>query len=79
MRKNPWIAALLNFLFYGGGYIYAGKKKTLGYGLILVFVIMSIEVLFGNISHIADPISTHTISMTVLAVILAYDVYSIVK
>ena len=38
-KKSPWIAALLNFLFYGAGYIYAGKKKSLGYGLILVFII----------------------------------------
>jgi len=77
--KNPWIAASLNFVFYGGGYIYAGKKKALGYGLLLVFVIMSIEFVMGNIGHIEDPISTHSISMTFLAVVLAYDAYSIVK
>ncbi len=26
MRKNPIVAAVLNFLFFGGGYLYLGKK-----------------------------------------------------
>ena len=77
--KKPWIAALLNFLFYGAGYIYADKRKTLGWGLIAVFIIMSIEFFLGNIGHIQDFINTHSISMTLLSFVLAYDVYRIVK
>jgi len=78
-KKNPWIAALLNFLFYGAGYLYAGKKKVLGSGLVLVFGVMSIEFFLGSINHLSDPISTHMISTTLLSFVVAYDVYAIVK
>lgn len=27
MKKNPWIAAVLNFILPGLGYLYAGKKR----------------------------------------------------
>lgn len=77
--KNPWIAALLNFLFYGAGYLYAGKKKALGWGLVVVFIAMTIEFFLGSINHIRDPISTHTISTTLLSFVVAYDIYKIVK
>jgi len=79
VKKNPWVVAVLNFLFYGAGYLYAGKKKALGWGLIAVFIVMSIEFFLGNISHINDPINTHSISMTLLAFVLAYDGYKMVK
>lgn len=31
-KKNPWIAAILNFFFMGLGYIYNGKRVLLGIG-----------------------------------------------
>ena len=78
-KKAPWIAAMLNFLFYGAGYLYAGKKKALGWGLIVVFIVMSVEFLIGDVNHVSDPINTHSISITLLSLILAYDGYKIVK
>ncbi len=79
MKKNPWIAALLNFIFYGAGYIYAGKKKALGWGLLAVFIIMSLEFFSGSINHINDPVSTHMFSTTLLGIILAYDIFNLMK
>lgn len=38
MIKNPWIAAILNFLIPGLGYLYAGKKITFALLLILGMV-----------------------------------------
>ena len=38
--KNPWIAAILNLLFFGGGYIYNGKRIGTGIGLIAAWVLM---------------------------------------
>ena len=38
--KNPWIAAVLNLLFFGGGYIYNGKRKGLGIALILAWILI---------------------------------------
>ena len=32
--KNPWIAAILNLLFFGAGYIYNGKRILFGSGLL---------------------------------------------
>ena len=32
MKKNPWIAAILNFFFMGAGYIYNMKRTALGIG-----------------------------------------------
>lgn len=28
MKKNPVVAAVLNFLLFGGGYLYLGKKTV---------------------------------------------------
>ena len=74
-KKNPWIAALLNFLFYGAGYLYIGKKKVFGVGLILVVVIIGIETVLRPMSHLGDPLGTHTVSMTAMGIVLAYDGY----
>jgi hypothetical protein len=38
--KNPWVAALLNLFLFGGGYLYNGKRKGLGIGLILAWVLI---------------------------------------
>ncbi len=35
MKKNPWIAAVLNFFFMGAGYIYNQKRTVLGIGFTL--------------------------------------------
>jgi hypothetical protein len=35
MKKNPWIAAALNFFFPGSGYIYTGRRRLLGAGFLL--------------------------------------------
>ena len=47
-KKNPIIAALLNFFFMGPGYIYLGKKVWLGLGftigaIALTYVELSIQ------------------------------------
>ena len=38
--KKPWIAALLNLLFFGGGYIYNGKRIGMGCGLVAAWVLI---------------------------------------
>lgn len=34
--KKPWLAAVLNFLFYGVGYIYVGRRVLFGVVLLIV-------------------------------------------
>lgn len=40
--KNPWIAALLNFLLFGGGYIYNGNRRMLGVALVLGWILIRV-------------------------------------
>jgi hypothetical protein len=74
-NKNPWVAALLNFIFMGAGYLYAGKRKVFGAGLVFTFWVVTYETLVRPVSHFGDPLGTHLVSMFVLAVVLAYDGY----
>lgn len=30
MKKNPWVAAILNFLLFGGGTLYVGRRVLVG-------------------------------------------------
>jgi len=39
--KNPWIAAILNFFLAGAGYIYNGKRSSLGVALTLGALILT--------------------------------------
>jgi len=78
-KKNPWVAALLNLLFYGAGYLYIGKKKTFGVGLIIVVVIIGIETVLRPMDHLGDLIGTHSVSMTAMGIVLAYDVYKMAR
>jgi len=36
--KSPWIAAFLNFVVWGSGYIYIRHRMVLGVGLVLVMI-----------------------------------------
>jgi hypothetical protein len=38
--KNPWIAFVLNLLFFGGGYLYNGKRVGVGFALILAWIVI---------------------------------------
>lgn len=76
MGKNPWIAALLNFLTYGGGYLYSGCRVKLGIGLLAVFLVMGGETILSPGGHFSNPFGTHMLSMSVLSLVLAYDAFS---
>lgn len=41
MNKKPWIAALLNFIFMGMGYIYNQKIIGLGIGFTLGAIVLT--------------------------------------
>jgi hypothetical protein len=44
--KNPWVAAILSFFFFGGGYIYNGKRVGLGVALVVGWALIR----FGEIA-----------------------------
>jgi hypothetical protein len=41
MKKSPLLAALLNLLFFGGGYIYNGKRVFMGVLLVVGWALIS--------------------------------------
>lgn len=41
MKKNPWIAAVLNFFFMGLGTLYIGRRKLTGIGLTLAAIVLT--------------------------------------
>jgi hypothetical protein len=41
MKKNPWIAVVLNFFFMGLGTLYIGRRKFLGAGLTLAALVLT--------------------------------------
>lgn len=46
MKKNPIVAAVLNFILFGGGYLYNGKRTGLGLALTVGLIIIR----YGEIS-----------------------------
>jgi hypothetical protein len=80
MKKNPWIAAVLNFFFFGAGYIYNGKRT--GYGLVLLLGLIAIR--YGEISiYLSDKVPTLWlilfIGLVTVQLGLAYDGYQEAK
>jgi hypothetical protein len=68
-KKNPWVAAILNLLIFGLGYVYVGKRIGFGIGLIFVDVILGSMFLFFE---------THPavwIYIFILGLLFAYDGY----
>lgn len=74
-HKSPMLAGILNFLFFGAGYIYLGKRRIFGWIMLLAAVVMTIEYFMGNLNHLNNLIDTHTISFTLVALAVAVDGY----
>lgn len=71
--KKPWVAALLNFLIAGLGYLYVGKRVGFGVGLVLW------EVTFLGLSATNELSAIELLSMIMLGLIFAYDGYATAK
>ena len=78
MKKNPWIAAVLNFLFLGLGTLYVGKRKLTGGGLTLAAIGLTyVELNLQAVAPALYPIFFG--SVMVAAVIQAIDGYNEAK
>ena len=76
-NKNPLLAGLINFFTWGGGYLYIGKKKIFGYGLILVAILEHSPLLILGMGIITEyPYYLYLAGHLVLSAILGYDAYS---
>jgi len=46
-NKNPFIAAVINFLFWGLGYVYFGKRIIFGHLVFLGFFFVHLPLFYG--------------------------------
>ena len=70
-RKNPYVAGILNFILYGLGYVYLGKRLGFGIGLIIWSLIFTTIVL--TTPTLDSPLIW--LDAIMLAFLFAYDVY----
>jgi hypothetical protein len=67
--KKPWVAALLNFILPGLGYVYSRKRVAFGIGLLLSSIILYWGISFSDLPPVV------WIDAFVLAILFAYDGY----
>jgi hypothetical protein len=75
--KNPWLAFVLNLLLFGGGYIYNGKRKLLGFALVIAWILIR----YGEITiFLTKLVPSQWLvlfgGLVVLMFSLAFDAYS---
>lgn len=74
--RNPWIAAVLNLLFFGLGYIYNGKRIRFGLGLVSAwFLILIAEILIYLTHKVFDEWTLLFSGLVVLHICFAIDGY----
>ncbi len=74
-KKNPWVAAVLNFLLPGAGYLYVGKREIFG-GLLLISLVPAI---IGEIIA-PSPFNLALLFAEVIIIIaFAYDGFEMAK
>ncbi len=67
--KYPWLAAILNLLLPGLGYLYAGKRMIFGGGLIILSII------YASFTLNAEMANIDWIIGLLLSLLFAYDGY----
>jgi hypothetical protein len=78
MKKNPWIAALLNFFFMGLGTLYVGRRKLLGAGLtVAAFALTYVELQLQTVAPALFPIMF--VAVFIANTVLAIDGYNEAK
>jgi len=73
--KSPLLAAILNFIIYGIGYLYLGKRKEFGYILVVSWIIAAVSGL-GGVNPLQLPPGLY-ISEIILGIAFAYDAYKL--
>lgn len=72
-KKEPWIAAILNFFFCGLGYVYNGERRGFGLGITIAAFLEYFGLLAYNVP---DAVWTWlTVIGTLMCLVFAYDGY----
>ena len=69
-KKNPWVAAILNFFIWGLGYLYVGKKRQ-GFAIALVIgdLVASTGFLMAGLGDLASA------GLLIVSLAFAWDAY----
>ena len=70
-KKNPWIAAILNLLLWGLGYLYNGKRIALGVLLLIGDLILNFATLYWSTLTLLSAF----LPFLLISIGLAYDGY----
>lgn len=70
--KNPFVASILNFFFWGTGYIYCGKKHIFGYLVFVAFLFVHLP-LFYSLKRTEPPDIFTFVGHLVLSAAFAFD------
>lgn len=79
MKKNPWIAAVLNFFLLGAGYVYTGKRVWFGVLLTVVAIYATWVEQFVIKVQAPDVYNYAFAEFFLLACLMAYDGYQEAK
>lgn len=78
--KRPWLAALLNMLFWGMGYFYIKRKKMLGALLLIIqiFVIGGFAFNMGTLQNLFEGVSYSFLAL-IISLYLGVDAYKLAR
>lgn len=76
MAKKPWIAALLNIILPGSGYLYNGKRKFFG-SLVAAGYLLTYYIELSTDPTLSERLSSPLmfVAGVILGVAFAYDAY----
>ena len=79
MKRNPLIAALLNILFWGLGYLYNGKRIAFGVLLLIASFSLTFLLLLPSTTETtttANPLADlYSLGIYLIPIAFAYDAY----
>lgn len=75
---RPWIAAVLNFVLWGSGYLYVGKKKGFGLGWLLAYMLAHLPIYYLGWEFYFTQLAGMFMMLAhiMISILLAYDVYA---
>jgi hypothetical protein len=74
-RRSPWVAALLNFLAWGSGFIYAGRRVLLGASLMLFTAAMFFASALAGSGRPAEAFAAALAGYLLVSLALAREAY----
>ncbi|MFH0837208.1 MAG: hypothetical protein V1870_03705 [Candidatus Aenigmatarchaeota archaeon] len=73
-HREPLASAVLNFIIWGTGYIHNGKRLVLGIGLLFVWILSLLPIIYlGIMWYFTIPGLLFLMAHLITSLVLAYD------